>query len=63
MANNSQKIRPTIAALEIGEVTTFPIEKMRSVRAEASELGIILNSRFITRTDREKRVIYVKRVE
>lgn len=56
------KIRPAIIALEIGGTVTFPIEKMKSVRAQTSELGIILNRRFITRIDREKRIIIVKRV-
>lgn len=63
MENNPQKIRPTIAALKIGDTATFPVEKMKSVRAQTSELGIILNRHFITRTDREKRVIIVKRIE
>lgn len=58
-----QKIQPAINALEKDDVATFPIERMRSVRAEASELGLLNNRRYITRTDREKRVIIVKRIE
>lgn len=48
MNNSYKKVRPALVALEVGEVLTFPIEKMKSVRTQASELGIILNRQFKT---------------
>lgn len=63
MNEEKQKIRPTIEALKKDEVATFPIERMRSVRALASEIGLLNQCRYITRTDKEKRVINVKRIE
>ena len=49
----STKIRPALVSLEVGESMEFPIEKMKSVRTQASELGMILNRQFKTRTNRE----------
>ena len=42
----STKIRPALVSLEVGESMEFPIEKMKSVRTQASELGMILNRQF-----------------
>ena len=39
MAENLIKVRPTLTEMEIGDQTAFPIEQMKSVRAQASELG------------------------
>lgn len=55
------KIRPTLFEMNIGEVKDFPIDKLKSVRTQCSELGVIHNRQYVTRTDREKRVIVVKR--
>lgn len=56
------KIRPALVAMEIGESLEFPVEKMKSVRTQASELGIILNRQFKTRTNRETHTIVVTRI-
>ena len=58
----STKIRPALVSLEVGESMEFPIEKMKSVRTQASELGMILNRQFKTRTNRETQTIMVTRV-
>lgn len=57
------KIRPAILALEKEETAVFPIERLRSVRAQASELGAIYNRVFTTQTDREARTISVTRLK
>ena len=57
MAENMEKIRPALVALEI----TFHISRLKSVRTQASELGAIYNRQFKTRTDREKQTITVMR--
>lgn len=62
MAENLEKIRPVLTALEIGDTASFPISRLKSVRTQASELGVIYNRQFKTKTDREKRVIIVKRI-
>ena len=62
MAENMEKIRPALVALEVGDTVTFPISRLKSVRTRASELGAIYNRQFKTRTDREKHTITVKRI-
>lgn len=62
MDQNIQKIRPLLNALLPGQSVTFPLVRMKSVRAQASELGMIYNRKYATRTDRELQVIIVKRV-
>lgn len=56
------KIRPALVAMEVGESLEFPVEKMKSVRTQASELGIILNRQFKTRTNRETHTIVITRI-
>ena len=62
MAENMEKIRPALVALEVGDTVTFPISRLKSVRTQASELGAIYNRQVKTRTDREKHTITVKRI-
>ena len=62
MAENMEKIRPALVALEVGDTVTFPISRLKSVRTQASELGAIYNRQFKTGTDREKHTITVKRI-
>ena len=62
MAENMEKIRPALVALEVGDTVTFPISRLKSVRTQASELGAVYNRQFKTRTDREKHTITVKRI-
>ena len=61
MAENQIKIRPTLTGMEIGQECTFPVDKMKSVRAQASELSIILNRTYKTSTNRAQRTITVIR--
>ena len=63
MAENLEKIRPVLTALEIGGEVTFPISRLKSVRTQASELGAIFNRQFKTKTNRENQTITVKRVK
>ena len=61
MAENMEKIRPALIALEVGDEITFHISRLKSVRTQASEHGAIYNRRFKTRTCREKQTIPVMR--
>lgn len=49
--------------MEVGEATTFPIHRLKSVRAQASELGAIHDRKYTTHMDRETRVITVIRAQ
>ena len=61
MAENLEKIRPVLVALEVGNAVTFPISRLKSVRTQASELGAIYNRQFKTKTDRDNQTITVTR--
>lgn len=62
MAENLEKIRLALTALEVGGTVTFPISRLKSVRTQASELGAIYNRQFKTKTNRETQTITVKRI-
>lgn len=57
------KIRPMLLNLEVGGVAIFPIQRLRSVRAQASELGAINNRIYKTHMDKTTRVITVVRTK
>lgn len=57
------KIRPALVEMNVGDEIIFPIEKLRSVRAQASELGAILDRKYSTRMSRVERTLTVKREE
>ena len=56
-------IRSSIASLEIGQVVTFPIQKLNTIRTTASELGAILDRGFKTRMCRAERIVTVCRTK
>ena len=55
------KVRPTLTCMEVGDAVGFPILQLKSVRAQASELGLIHARRYQTRVDKEARVVTVTR--
>lgn len=59
--NLTEKIRPLLKGLGVGESISFPIIRLKSVRAQASELGVIFDRKYVTRTNREDRQITVTR--
>ncbi len=63
MGNNTVKIRPALLNMGIGQTLTFPIEKLKSVRVQASELGAMFDMLFKTRTDRALRIIEITRTK
>ena len=54
-------MRPQIIELEIGETVSFPIEKMKSVRAQTSEISCIMERIYSTSLNRVDRTITVIR--
>lgn len=61
MAEKQVKVRPALTGMEIGDTLVFPIENTKSVRAQCSDLGLILDRRYRTETSREARIIKVTR--
>lgn len=63
MAAENERIRPVLVAMKTGEAHAFPIERMKSVRTQASEISMIYDRQFRTETDRIKREIRVFRTQ
>lgn len=53
-------IRQILLALEVGESTTFPAEKLKSVRVGASEVSFTANVKFLVNAMRGDNGNYVK---
>ncbi len=62
MTESTQKIRPTLFEMAVGATVTFPISRLKSVRTQASELGIMYDRQYTTKTNRAMRTIEVKRI-
>lgn len=62
MAENQVKVRPALRELNVGETTTFPIARTKVVRAQASDLGLILDRKYRTETCRQTKTITVTRI-
>ncbi len=62
MDTQATKMRPAIEAMMVRDSLEFPIIKLKSVRTIASELGAILDRKYITRADREHKTITVIRI-
>lgn len=61
MTEKQVKVRPALTGMNIGDKLVFPIETTKSVRAQCSDLGLILNRKYKTETSRERRVVEVTR--
>ena len=61
---NQEKIALSerLRVMDVGETSSFPIQKLLSVRTLAWERGVVNGRRFQTRTDRENGCVYVTRV-
>ena len=61
---NQEKIALSerLRVMDVGETSSFPIQKLLSVRTLACNLGVVNGRRFQTRTDRENGFVYVTRV-
>lgn len=61
METDTTKVRPQLVGMNVGDEINFPIEKLRTVRAQASELGAILDRKYRTKMDRVLRLLFVYR--
>ena len=60
---NQKKMRTQIVELNVGESVAFPIEKMKTIRAQTSELNCIMQRVYATKLNRDDRTIIVTRKE
>ena len=63
MFERPKKMRRQIVELNVGESVAFPIEKMKTIRAQTSELNCIMQRVYATRLNRDDRTIVVIRKE
>lgn len=63
MNDVTQKIRPTLYDMAVGDSVKFPISRLKSVRTQASELGMMYERQYTTKTDRSDKSIEVTRIQ
>lgn len=63
MIQQPKKMRTQIIELNVGESVSFPIEKMKTIRAQTSELNCIMQRVYATKLNRDDRTIIVTRKE
>ena len=63
MIERPKKMRTQIVELNDGESVAFPIEKMKTIRAQTSELNCIMQRVYATKLNRDDRTIIVTRKE
>ncbi len=63
MNDVTQKIRPTLYEMAVGDSVKFPISRLKSVRTQASELGMMYERQYTTKTDRSDKTIEVTRIQ
>lgn len=56
-----ESVRSTLNKMEVGDTISYPIERLRTIRATASEMGIVEGKTYSTRTSKEERLIYIQR--
>lgn len=57
-----KSLRGSLVRLNPGEQLTISVEKVESVRSLASTLGLSLNRKYSTRTDRQSGSITITRI-
>ena len=62
MIEITQKIRSTLYEMAVGDTVKFPISRLKSVRTQASELGMMYERQYTTKTDRSDKTIEVTRI-
>lgn len=65
MQNESVKklpVHPTLKAMEIGEVKSWPLIQTNAVRSSAQTLGLMYNKKWKTHVNRENNTIEATRV-
>lgn len=60
---NKTPLRSVIRDLSIGESIDFPIDRLQSVKTTCTDLGLIYERKFKTKTNRVKKTISVTRIK
>lgn len=55
------KVLPTLQAMKVGDEVEFPISRLMTVQGSASKQSLVLDRKYSTRTDRERKVVIVTR--
>jgi len=55
-------VHPTLRAMEVGEVRSWPLLQTNAVRSRAQTLGLMYNKKWSTHVNRETGTIDVTRV-
>lgn len=63
MIEITQKIRPTLFEMAVADTVKFPISRLKSVRTQASELGMMYERQYTTKTNRSDKSIEVTRIQ
>ena len=59
---DKENTKEEIKQMEIGQVVSFPIERLAVIRTYASELSLVMNRLYKTKADKGKRQIEVIRM-
>lgn len=60
---NKTPLRSVIRDLSMGESIDFPIDRLQSVKTTCTDLGLIYERKFKTKTNRVKKTISVTRIK
>lgn len=60
---NKTPLRSVIRDLSEGESTDFPIDRLQSVKTTCTDLGLIYERKFKTKTNRVMKTISVTRIK
>ena len=61
MEDKNTKLRPALYEMAVGDTLTFPISRLKSVRTQASELGMMYERQYSKKTDRVAKTIEITR--
>lgn len=56
-------IHPTLKAMNVGDVVSFPLKQLNGVRSSAVTIGTMHNKKFATHVNRVDMVLEVTRTE
>lgn len=59
---HKENMRRKVYTMKIGDVIWFDIDKRPTIKNYTSEIGMLLTRKYITRSVREERRIYVTRI-
>ncbi len=55
-------IKPVLEGMDVGQSITYPIVRLLSVKATASNVGLVMNRKYSTKVLRQERKVEVTRV-